>query len=92
MMLINTIESSPHTRPQKTKNRTIYDYPEFLGRQWKFGYESDNRGADEDEDNNDDDDDDDDDEDEDDDDDMVDVVNIGGHVTMRHHGTLRSTG
>ena len=74
MMLINAIESSPNTTPQKTNNRTIYEYPEFLGRQWKFGYESDDGGAEEE------------------DDDMVDVVNLNGHVMMRHHGRLRSTG
>ena len=80
MMLINAIESSPNITPQKTNNRTIYKYPEFLGRQWKFGYESDDRGAEGEE------------EEEEDDDDMVDVFNLNGRVTMRHRGRLRSTG
>ena len=87
MILTNAIESSPHTTPQKTNNRTIYNYPEFLGRQWKFGYESDNGGVEEEEEE-----DEEEEEEDDDDDDMVDVVNIGGRVTMRHHGRLRSTG
>ena len=93
MMLINAIESSPNTTPQKTNNGTIYRYPEFLGRQWKFGYESDDGGAAEDEEEEEDEDEDEEKEDEDEeDDDMVDVVNINGRVTMRHHGRLRSTG
>ncbi len=78
MMLINAIESSPHTTPQKNNNQTILKYPEFLARKWNFGAESDDGGA----------------EDEQEEDyDMVDVVNIGGRVVMRslvHQGRLSS--
>jgi hypothetical protein len=77
MMLINAIEPSPHTTPQKTNNRTICRYREHSGREWKFGDDSDDAGVRE---------------EDDDDDDMVDVVIIGGRVTMRHHGRLRSIG
>ena len=79
MMLINAIESSPHTTPQKTNNRTIYRYREHLGREWKFGDESDDAGAGEE------------DEEDDDDDDMVDVVIIGGRVTMRRKRMTTTT-
>jgi len=41
MMLINAIESSPHTTPQKKNNQTIRKYPELLERQWRFGKELD---------------------------------------------------
>lgn len=41
MMLINAIESSPHITPQKKNNQTIHKYPEFFGREWRFGAESD---------------------------------------------------
>ena len=73
MMLINAIESSPHTIPQKKNNKIIHQYPEYLESQWKFGVDSDDGGA----------------EDQEDDSDMVDVLNIGGRVVMRastHHG------
>lgn len=83
MMLINAIESSPHTTPQKKNNRTIHKYPEFLERQWRFGTESDDGGIENEE------------EEDDDDDDMVDVLNIGGRVVMRtsmHHGRPSSLG
>lgn len=43
MMLINAIESSPHT------NQAIRQYPEFLGRRWEFEDESNDRGAEEEE-------------------------------------------
>jgi hypothetical protein len=78
MMLINAIESSPHTTPQKTNNRTICRNREHLGREWKFGDDSDDAGAREE---------DEEDEEDDDDDDMVDVVLIGGRVTMRRRMT-----
>ena len=68
MMLINAIESSPHTTPQKKNNHTIHKYPEFLEKQWRFGAESDDGGAED---------------KEEEDDDMVDVLNIGGRVVMR---------
>ena len=68
MMLINAIESSPHTTPQKKNNQTILKYPEFLERQWRFGSESDD-GVIEDM--------------AEEDYDMVDIVNIGGRVVMR---------
>ena len=82
MMLINAIESSPHTTPQKINNRTTYKYPEFLGGQRRFGDELDDEGVEENEEE----------EEEDEDDDVVDVVNVGGHVTMKHYGRLRSAG
>jgi len=80
MMLINAIESSPHTTPQKKNNRTIHKYPEFLERQWRFGAESDDGRTEE---------------EEEEDYDMVDVLNIGGRVVMRtsmHHGRPSSLG
>ena len=79
MMLINAIESSPHTTPQKTNNRTNYRYREHLEREWKFGDESDDAGAREE------------DEEDDDDDDMVDVVIIGGRLTMRRRRMTTTT-
>ena len=77
MMLINAIESSPHTTPQKINNQSIHKYPEFLERQWRFGTEPDDGEA----------------EDKEEDDDMVDVLNIGGRIVMRasrHHGRRSS--
>lgn len=72
MMLMNAIESSPHTIPHKKDNRTILNYPKFLERQWKFGAEStdasDDGGADD---------------SDGDERDMVDLVNIGGRVVIR---------
>ena len=80
MMLINAIESSPHTTPQKKSNKTIRKYSQFLERQWRFGTESDGIGA----------------EDKDEADyDMVDVLNIGGRIVMRtstRHGMPSSPG
>ena len=80
MMLINAIESSLHTTPQKKGNQTILKFPEFLKRQWSFGIESDDEGAED---------------EEDDDSDMVDIINIGGRVVLRalrHHGGSYSLG
>lgn len=63
MVLINAIESSPHTTPQKNNNRTILNYPDYLERQWRFGTQLDDEGTED---------------DKGEDHDMVDVVNIGG--------------
>ncbi|MCJ1396251.1 Molybdopterin synthase catalytic subunit [Xylographa bjoerkii] len=69
MMLINAIESSPHTTPQKINNTTILKNPKFLRKQWEFGDESNDQPVE--------------DEDMDDGDegsggdDMIDIVNIG---------------
>lgn len=41
MMLIDAIESSPHTTPQKKNNETILKYPKFLESKWEFGTDSD---------------------------------------------------
>ena len=81
MMLMNAIESSPHTTTRKGNNYTIHKYPEFLERQWRFGTGSDGGAEDEDKDET---------ETEDEDYEMVDVLNISGRVVMRtpmHHGT-----
>lgn len=72
MMLMNAIESSPHTAPRKKNNRTILNYSGFLERQWRFGEKSNDEWdgeSDEDSDEE--------------DDSMVDLVNIGGRVVMR---------
>lgn len=72
MMLMNAIESSPHTTSRKKNNRTLLNYAEFLERQWRFGEESideSDGGRAEDSDGE--------------DDDMVDLVNIGGRVVIR---------
>lgn len=84
-MLIDAIESSPHTTLQKRNNRTLCRYSQYLGRQWKFGDESDDEGAEGEEQQEEDDDD-------DEDDGMVDVVNIGGRVTLRFRRRLSFTG
>ena len=68
MVLNNAIESSPHTTTQKGNNRTILKYPDSLGRQWRFGPQSDDRGTGD---------------KEEEDYDMVDIVNIGGRVVLR---------
>ena len=78
MMLITAIKSSPHTAPQKANDQAIHKYPEFTGRQWRFGHESDD-GEEEKEEEEDDDDDDDDDE-------AVDVVITRGRLTMKQDG------
>ena len=79
MALINAIESSPHTTPQKGDTRTILNYPDHLETQWRFGTQLDDGGT---EDN------------EDDHHDMVDVVKIrGGRVVLRalvYRGRLSS--
>lgn len=36
-ILLDAIESSPHTTPQKQQNRKIYNYRKALGRKWTFG-------------------------------------------------------
>ena len=80
MMLINAIESSPHTTPQKKENKTILRYPKFLESKWEFGTDSEGEVEDE---------------EEDDDDNMVDVLNIGGRMVLRpskHHGRPSSLG
>ena len=43
-MLRDAIESSPHTTPQKTSNRTLHRYDTYLKQQWRFGLK---RGTDE---------------------------------------------
>ena len=40
-ILIDAIESSPHTTSQKRNNRTIHNYRKFLGRKWNFGDDAD---------------------------------------------------
>lgn len=77
MMLMNAIESSPHTTLCKKNHRTILNYSRCSERMWRFGEESNDeldgeRAEDSDGKN----------------DNMVDLVNIGGHVVMR--GTTRS--
>lgn len=41
MMLVDAIQSSPNTAPQKSKNRAISKYLNYLGRQWSFGADAD---------------------------------------------------
>ena len=36
-MLRDAIESSPHTTPQKTSNKTLCRYEKYLKQQWRFG-------------------------------------------------------
>lgn len=70
MMLMNAIESSPHTTPQKTRNRVL-NYNEFLGRQWRFGANLDDENTEDEK------------GDEDDDAEMVDVVHLEGRVILK---------
>lgn len=48
-ILIDAIESSPHTTPQKKNNRVIYNYRKILSRKWKFGDDADDEESGEDE-------------------------------------------
>ena len=68
MMLVNAIESSPHTTPQKQNNRAILKYSELLRKQCDFGDESNGRGTENEEEKG---------------YDMVDIVNVGGRVVLR---------
>ena len=68
MMLINAIESSPHTTPTKKNNQIIRNFPEFLKRQWSFGAQLEDEEVQT---------------EEHDDSDLVDVVNIGGRIVMK---------
>jgi len=88
MMLINAIESSPHTTPQNRNNQTILRYPESLERQWKFGTESDDEGAEEKKEKEKE-------EEEEEEYGMIDIVRLGDRVVMRssmRHGRPSSTG
>ena len=67
MVLINAIESSPHTTPQKENNRIILNYPEYLEKQWRFGSQLDDGWIED---------------DEEEEYDVVDVVSIGGRVVL----------
>jgi len=67
-MLVNAIASSPHTTPRELWNRAIYNYPAQLSKKWQFGEEEDGHGA-QDKDNE--------------ESEIVDIVKIGGRITMR---------
>lgn len=69
-ILIDAIESSPHTTPRKLHNRTIHNYRKALGRKWKFGDETDDEESEDDEEGGG-------------EDDSWDVVQEGERVTMR---------
>ena len=68
-ILLDAIQSSPHTTPQKLNNSNIYGYQRYLQETWKFCEESDAEGGDGDED--------------DEEGDLVDVIEKNGHIFLR---------
>ena len=66
-ILIDAIQSSPHTTPIKVKNPNIRAYRRYLSGSWKFGEESEDEG----------------DEQDDGEDAYVDVIKRDGHVFLR---------
>ena len=40
-ILLDAIQSSPHTTPTKVRNTSLLSYPRYLRGQWRFGEESD---------------------------------------------------
>lgn len=68
-ILLDAIQSSPHTTPKKLNNSNIYAYKRYLRGTWKFGEDSDDEGEDGDEDVE--------------EGDLVDVIERNGYVFLR---------
>ncbi|KAK3176899.1 hypothetical protein OEA41_008225 [Lepraria neglecta] len=68
-ILLDAIQSSPHTTPVKLNNPNIYGYKRHLRGSWNFGEDSDDREEEGDED--------------DEEGDLVDVVERNGHIFLR---------
>ena len=68
-ILLDAIQSSPHTTPKKLNSSNIYGYNRYLRGTWKFGEDSDDEEEDGDED--------------DEEEDLVDVIERNGHIFLR---------
>ncbi|KAI9841438.1 MAG: hypothetical protein M1837_000714 [Sclerophora amabilis] len=79
-LLVNAIESSPHTTLTQPQNRSLCNYSRYLGDHWRFGTEDEEAATkrENDEDDND-----------DDDDDLVDVVETERGLALRSLTTMR---
>ncbi len=68
-ILLDAIQSSPHTTPVKLNNSNICGYTRYLQGSWKFGEDSDDEGEEGDE--------------NDEEGDLVDVIERNGHIFLR---------
>ena len=68
-ILLDAIQSSPHTTPVKLKNSNICGYTRYLQGSWKFGEDSDDEGEEGDENEE--------------EGDLVDVIERNGHIFLR---------